>query len=52
MEVRNFSDGAFPRFMDALKARHIAVSVRRSRGLEADAACGQLRASQMSPASS
>jgi 23S rRNA (adenine2503-C2)-methyltransferase len=36
-------------FMDALKARHIAVSVRRSRGLEADAACGQLRASQMAP---
>lgn len=34
-------------FMDALKARHIAVSVRRSRGLEADAACGQLRASQI-----
>ena len=32
-------------FVDALKARHIAVSVRRSRGLEADAACGQLRAS-------
>ncbi len=32
-------------FMDALKARHVAVSVRRSRGLEADAACGQLRAS-------
>jgi 23S rRNA (adenine2503-C2)-methyltransferase len=33
-------------FMDALKERHIAVSVRRSRGLEADAACGQLRASK------
>ncbi|VXD12734.1 23S rRNA (adenine(2503)-C(2))-methyltransferase RlmN [Planktothrix paucivesiculata] len=33
-------------FMDILKERHIAVSVRYSRGLEADAACGQLRASQ------
>ncbi|MCL6434279.1 MAG: 23S rRNA (adenine(2503)-C(2))-methyltransferase RlmN [Leptolyngbyaceae cyanobacterium HOT.MB2.61] len=32
-------------FVDALKAHHIAVSVRRSRGLQADAACGQLRAS-------
>ena len=34
-------------FMKALKERHIAVSVRYSRGLEADAACGQLRASQV-----
>jgi 23S rRNA (adenine2503-C2)-methyltransferase len=33
-------------FVNALKNRHIAVSVRRARGLEADAACGQLRASQ------
>jgi 23S rRNA (adenine2503-C2)-methyltransferase len=33
-------------FADALKKRHIAVSIRYSRGLEADAACGQLRASQ------
>jgi 23S rRNA (adenine2503-C2)-methyltransferase len=33
-------------FVTALKDRHIAVSVRRSRGLETDAACGQLRASQ------
>lgn len=33
-------------FVNALQERHIAVSVRRSRGLEADAACGQLRASQ------
>ncbi|UBF26654.1 23S rRNA (adenine(2503)-C(2))-methyltransferase RlmN [Kovacikia minuta CCNUW1] len=33
-------------FVEALKNFHIAVSVRRSRGLEADAACGQLRASQ------
>ena len=35
-------------FVNALKERHIAVSVRRSRGLEADAACGQLRASYTS----
>ncbi len=34
-------------FTKALKDRHIAVSVRYSRGLEADAACGQLRASQV-----
>jgi len=33
-------------FMDVLKQRHIAASVRRSRGLEQDAACGQLRASR------
>lgn len=33
-------------FVNALKQRNIAVSVRYSRGLEADAACGQLRASQ------
>lgn len=35
-------------FMAALKQRNIAVSVRYSRGLEADAACGQLRASRTS----
>jgi 23S rRNA (adenine2503-C2)-methyltransferase len=34
-------------FLDALKKQHIAASVRRSRGLSADAACGQLRASQV-----
>lgn len=33
-------------FVDALEKQHIAVSVRRSRGLEKDAACGQLRASK------
>jgi 23S rRNA (adenine2503-C2)-methyltransferase len=32
-------------FVDVLEQQHIAVSVRRPRGLEADAACGQLRAS-------
>ncbi len=31
-------------FVKALKQQQIAVSVRRSRGLAADAACGQLRA--------
>ena len=34
-------------FMDVLKQRNIAASVRYSRGLEADAACGQLRASKV-----
>lgn len=34
-------------FVAALKQRHIAVSVRYSRGLDADAACGQLRASKV-----
>jgi 23S rRNA (adenine2503-C2)-methyltransferase len=33
-------------FVEALEKHHIAVSVRRSRGLEKDAACGQLRASK------
>lgn len=37
-------------FVANLKQRHIAVSVRYSRGLEADAACGQLRASALRPA--
>lgn len=32
-------------FVKALSDRRIAVSVRKTRGLEADAACGQLRAS-------
>lgn len=34
-------------FTDTLKAAGIAVSVRYSRGLEKDAACGQLRASKV-----
>lgn len=33
-------------FQDILTQHHIAVSVRYSRGLEANAACGQLRASR------
>ncbi|MGB3692026.1 MAG: 23S rRNA (adenine(2503)-C(2))-methyltransferase RlmN [Spirulinaceae cyanobacterium] len=36
-------------FAEALRREKIAVSVRYSRGLEADAACGQLRASQSQP---
>ncbi|TVR07002.1 MAG: 23S rRNA (adenine(2503)-C(2))-methyltransferase RlmN, partial [Phormidium sp. GEM2.Bin31] len=35
-------------FVEALQDRHIAVSVRYSKGLDVDAACGQLRASQQS----
>ncbi len=34
-------------FASILRQKHIAVSVRYSRGLEADAACGQLRASRV-----
>lgn len=34
-------------FVEALEKQHITVSVRRSRGLEKDAACGQLRASKV-----
>jgi len=34
-------------FKRALEDRHIAVSVRYSRGLDVDAACGQLRASEL-----
>ncbi len=34
-------------FVDALKAQHIAVSVRQTRGMSQDAACGQLRASKL-----
>jgi 23S rRNA (adenine2503-C2)-methyltransferase len=34
-------------FASILRQKHVAVSVRYSRGLEADAACGQLRASRV-----
>lgn len=34
-------------FSNILEQQHIAVSVRYSRGLEADAACGQLRSSKV-----
>jgi 23S rRNA (adenine2503-C2)-methyltransferase len=36
-------------FSQILRQRRVAVSVRYSRGLDADAACGQLRASRVSP---
>jgi len=36
-------------FVNVLKQQQIAVSVRYSRGLEAEAACGQLRAQQLQP---
>lgn len=36
-------------FVNVLQQQQIAVSVRYSRGLEADAACGQLRATKSSP---
>jgi 23S rRNA (adenine2503-C2)-methyltransferase len=36
-------------FKHRLEQEYIAVSVRYSRGLEADAACGQLRASNSRP---
>ena len=44
------SEASIDRFVTALESRHIAVSVRYSRGLEENAACGQLRASKGNPA--
>ena len=41
--------GAVEAFRRALQARHVAVSVRASRGLDADAACGQLRRRLIDP---
>ena len=38
---------AIEQFRDLLKQERIAVSIRYSRGLEADAACGQLRSSRI-----
>jgi 23S rRNA (adenine2503-C2)-methyltransferase len=46
VEYERPSDRHLQEFVRILKSRHIAVSIRRSRGLEADAACGQLRASR------
>ncbi|MEB3307621.1 MAG: 23S rRNA (adenine(2503)-C(2))-methyltransferase RlmN [Cyanobacteriota bacterium] len=42
-EFQRPSPAAVEGFKRELQARHIAVSVRASRGLDADAACGQLR---------
>jgi 23S rRNA (adenine2503-C2)-methyltransferase len=41
------SEASIHNFVTQLEARHIAVSVRYSRGLEENAACGQLRASKI-----
>ncbi len=42
-EFQRPAPGAVEAFRRALQERHVAVSVRASRGLDADAACGQLR---------
>ena len=42
-EFQRPNPAAVESFRRALEQRHIAVSVRASRGLDADAACGQLR---------
>jgi 23S rRNA (adenine2503-C2)-methyltransferase len=42
-EFERPNPAAVEAFRRALEQRHIAVSVRASRGLDADAACGQLR---------
>ncbi|MEM9004392.1 MAG: 23S rRNA (adenine(2503)-C(2))-methyltransferase RlmN [Cyanobacteria bacterium P01_F01_bin.86] len=41
------SDRRIQDFMAELQKRHVAVSIRYSRGLEKDAACGQLRAQKL-----
>ncbi|MBE7385936.1 MAG: 23S rRNA (adenine(2503)-C(2))-methyltransferase RlmN [Leptolyngbya sp. SIO1E4] len=41
------SDRQIQAFVEELQKRHVAVSVRYSRGLEKDAACGQLRAQKL-----
>lgn len=41
------SEASIREFVAQLEERHIAVSVRYSRGLEENAACGQLRASKI-----
>ncbi|MBU6228474.1 MAG: 23S rRNA (adenine(2503)-C(2))-methyltransferase RlmN [Cyanobacteria bacterium REEB459] len=43
------SEARIKAFVAALRDHHIAVSVRYSRGLEENAACGQLRAAQLDP---
>jgi 23S rRNA (adenine2503-C2)-methyltransferase len=42
-DFRRPSPAAIEAFRRALQERHVAVSVRASRGLDRDAACGQLR---------
>lgn len=41
------NDSQIQAFVEELQKRHVAVSVRYSRGLEKDAACGQLRAQKL-----
>ncbi|MBF2026705.1 MAG: 23S rRNA (adenine(2503)-C(2))-methyltransferase RlmN [Oscillatoriales cyanobacterium C42_A2020_001] len=45
VDYKRPTEARVQKFVSILKKQHIAVSVRYSRGLEADAACGQLRAS-------
>jgi 23S rRNA (adenine2503-C2)-methyltransferase len=47
VDYKRPSDRRIQSFLTALKNQRIAVSVRRSRGLETDAACGQLRATAL-----
>jgi 23S rRNA (adenine2503-C2)-methyltransferase len=47
VDYKRPSEQRIQAFVAALKAQKIAVSVRRSRGLEANAACGQLRAASL-----
>ena len=42
-DYRRPTERAIQTFVQTLEACHVAVSVRRTRGTEADAACGQLR---------
>lgn len=46
VEYKRPSREQVQKFVAALEQRRVAVSIRYSRGLDADAACGQLRASQ------
>lgn len=47
VDYRRPSPDRIKAFVETLEERYIATSVRRTRGLEADAACGQLRASSL-----
>jgi 23S rRNA (adenine2503-C2)-methyltransferase len=46
VDYKRPNSGRISAFLTVLKEQNIAVSVRYSRGLEADAACGQLRTSK------
>jgi len=46
-DYRRPTEAAINRFADLLQKENIAVSVRYSRGLETEAACGQLRSSSI-----